>query len=78
MYSIAVQLTGSQEFTETVEDILEYVSRDLTHPEGGFYTAEVRKKIKQNDNDIEKKRIIEKILIEFFFYSHLLNCCLCS
>ena len=43
MYSIAVQLTGSQEFTETVEDILEYVSRDLTHPEGGFYTAEVSK-----------------------------------
>ena len=54
MYSIAVQLTGSQEFTETVEDILEYVSRDLTHPEGGFYTAEVKKKLKVNDNEKKK------------------------
>ena len=41
MYSIAVQITGSIELKETVEDILDYVSRDLTHPEGGFYTAEV-------------------------------------
>ena len=41
MYSIAVQITGSVELKETVEDILDYVSRDLTHPAGGFYTAEV-------------------------------------
>eukprot|EP00088_Acartia_fossae_P059254 TRINITY_DN7011_c0_g1_i11.p1 TRINITY_DN7011_c0_g1~~TRINITY_DN7011_c0_g1_i11.p1 ORF type:complete len:741 (-),score=168.34 TRINITY_DN7011_c0_g1_i11:172-2394(-) len=40
VYSIAVQKTGSQEMREIVEDILTYVSRDLTHPEGGFYTAE--------------------------------------
>ncbi|RZF47334.1 hypothetical protein LSTR_LSTR014375 [Laodelphax striatellus] len=27
-------------FAETVHDILAYVSRDLSHPEGGFYSAE--------------------------------------
>ena len=41
VYSIAVQLTGSEVYTETVQDILGYVSRDLTHPLGGFFTAEV-------------------------------------
>jgi len=40
VYSIAVQLTGSEVYTETVQDILGYVSRDLTHPLGGFFTAE--------------------------------------
>jgi len=40
VYSIAVQITGSIELKDTVEDILDYVSRDLTHPAGGFYTAE--------------------------------------
>jgi uncharacterized protein len=27
-------------FAETVRDILDYVLRDMTHPEGGFYSAE--------------------------------------
>jgi len=40
VYSIAVRLTASADHKATVEDILTYVSRDLTHPMGGFYTAE--------------------------------------
>jgi len=55
VYSIAVQLTGSQEFTETVEDILEYVSRDLTHPEGGFYTAEDADSYPTHDSEEKKE-----------------------
>ena len=41
VYSIAFQLTNKESHQETVEDILTYVTRDLAHPLGGFFTAEV-------------------------------------
>ena len=41
VYSIAFQLTNQESHQETVEDILTYVTRDLAHPLGGFFTAEV-------------------------------------
>jgi uncharacterized protein YyaL (SSP411 family) len=31
---------GKEHFAATVRDILDYVLRDMTHPEGGFYSAE--------------------------------------
>ncbi|HEY6906544.1 MAG TPA: thioredoxin domain-containing protein [Ignavibacteriaceae bacterium] len=34
------QITGTEFYRKTVEEILEYVQRDLTSPEGGFYSAE--------------------------------------
>jgi len=40
VYSIAFKLTGLACHKATVEDILSYVSRDLTHTLGGFFTAE--------------------------------------
>ncbi len=36
----AKQATGDERFAWLARDILEYVRRDLTAPEGGFYTAE--------------------------------------
>ena len=42
VYSIAVQLTDSAVYKDTVKDILTYVGRDLTHPSGAFYSAEVK------------------------------------
>ena len=36
----AAQLTGDPFFGDVAADTLEYVRRDLTHPEGGFYSAE--------------------------------------
>ena len=39
-YLEAFQISGDQRHAATVRDILEYVSRDLTSPEGGFYCAE--------------------------------------
>jgi uncharacterized protein YyaL (SSP411 family) len=39
-YTDAYQLTKNEEYKKTVEELLEYVLRDLTHPEGGFYSAE--------------------------------------
>ena len=39
-YTAAAQLTGNSRFQEVVADIVTYVSRDLTHPSGGFYSAE--------------------------------------
>ena len=39
-YLEAFQATGKDVFQETVRKILEYVLRDMTSDEGGFYTAE--------------------------------------
>jgi len=39
-YLDAFQLTGDGDFGTTARDILEYVRRDMTSPEGAFYSAE--------------------------------------
>jgi uncharacterized protein len=39
-YLIAYQITGRKEFANTARLILDYVLRDMTSPEGGFYSAE--------------------------------------
>ena len=39
-YLEAAQLTHDPYFADVAADTLEYVRRDLTHPEGGFYSAE--------------------------------------
>ncbi|XP_014285586.1 spermatogenesis-associated protein 20 [Halyomorpha halys] len=40
VYSNAYLLTKDNKYANVVRDILTYVSRDLSHPEGGFYSAE--------------------------------------
>jgi uncharacterized protein YyaL (SSP411 family) len=39
-YSEAAQLTGDRFYAEVAIDTLDYVRRDLTSPDGGFYSAE--------------------------------------
>jgi len=39
-YLSAFQLTGDSVYKKTVVEVLEYVLRDMRHPEGGFYSAE--------------------------------------
>ena len=39
-YIEAFQATGRMEYRNTAEEIFEYVLRDMTDPEGGFYSAE--------------------------------------
>jgi uncharacterized protein YyaL (SSP411 family) len=39
-YLEAFQITQNPQFAETARRILRYVQRDLTHPDGGFYSAE--------------------------------------
>jgi len=39
-YTEACQATGKEEFAETAGEIFVYVLRDMTAPEGGFYSAE--------------------------------------
>jgi uncharacterized protein YyaL (SSP411 family) len=39
-YLDAFQIMGESEFATTARDILDYVRRDMTSPEGGFYSAE--------------------------------------
>src|SRR2546421_3395069 len=39
-YLDAFQITADTEFAGTARDILDYVRRDMTSPEGGFYSAE--------------------------------------
>lgn len=40
VYLEAAELTGEAAFVETARGILAYVQRQMTHPEGGFYSAE--------------------------------------
>jgi uncharacterized protein YyaL (SSP411 family) len=39
-YLEAFQITGERVYSDTAARIFEYVQRDLTHPAGGFYSAE--------------------------------------
>jgi uncharacterized protein YyaL (SSP411 family) len=39
-YTELFQVTGNEHYGKTVFEILEYVSRNMTSPEGGFYSAE--------------------------------------
>ncbi len=39
-YLEAYQITREEVYADTARDVLDYVLRDLTHPEGGFYSAE--------------------------------------
>ena len=40
LYLDAYLVSGRQQFADVVRDVLRYVLRDMTHPEGGFYSAE--------------------------------------
>ncbi|MDO8644678.1 MAG: thioredoxin domain-containing protein, partial [bacterium] len=39
-YLEAFQVTGNERFASVARETLDYVLRDMTHPEGGFYSAE--------------------------------------
>lgn len=39
-FTEAFQITGKFIYKRTAEEIVEYILRDMTHPEGGFYSAE--------------------------------------
>jgi uncharacterized protein YyaL (SSP411 family) len=39
-YTEAFQATGKKDYEKTVREIFSYVSREMTSPEGGFYSAE--------------------------------------
>lgn len=39
-YTETYQATGINEFKNTVDDIITYILRDMTSPDGGFYSAE--------------------------------------
>ena len=40
LYLDAFLVSGDARYAEVVRDILDYVLRDMTHPDGGFYSAE--------------------------------------
>ncbi len=40
LYLAAFLVSGDARHAEVVRDILDYVSRDMTHPDGGFFSAE--------------------------------------
>jgi uncharacterized protein YyaL (SSP411 family) len=40
LYLEGYQATGNREFAEVARETLEYVRREMTHPEGGFYAAQ--------------------------------------
>ena len=40
LYLDAYLISGEEKYAAVVRDILRYILRDMTHPEGGFYSAE--------------------------------------
>ncbi|HKS38180.1 MAG TPA: thioredoxin domain-containing protein, partial [Verrucomicrobiae bacterium] len=40
LYLDAYLVSGEKQFADVTRDIIRYVLRDMTHPEGGFYSAE--------------------------------------
>ena len=40
VYAETWRITGDDRYRRVAEEVLEYVSRDLSHPDGGFYSAE--------------------------------------
>jgi uncharacterized protein YyaL (SSP411 family) len=40
LYLDAYLVSGQEQFADVARDIIRYVLRDMTHPEGGFYSAE--------------------------------------
>lgn len=53
-YLEAFQITGDAQYGGVARDIFEYVLRDMTHPEGGFYSAEDADSIIDPANPHEK------------------------
>ena len=40
LYLDAYLVSGESGYADVARDIIDYVLRDMTHPEGGFYSAE--------------------------------------
>ena len=49
------QITGDLNYAATARSIFEYVARDLTHPEGGFYSAEDADSVIDDEPDAAHK-----------------------
>jgi len=54
-YLEAYQITGEAKYADVTRDILDYVLRDMTSPEGGFYSAEDADSLATPDADHKKE-----------------------
>ncbi len=54
-YIEAYQITGDEFYANTAKDVLEYVNRVMTAPQGGFYSAEDAESAVDPDNPSEKE-----------------------
>jgi hypothetical protein len=63
-YLEAYQITGDAQYADVARDIFDYVLRDLTHPEGGFYSAE------DADSAADPARPNEKSEGAFYIWSY--------
>jgi uncharacterized protein YyaL (SSP411 family) len=63
-YLEAYQITGESQYADVGRDILDYVLRDLAHPEGGFYSAE------DADSAVDPTQPNEKSEGAFYIWSY--------
>ncbi|QTA83436.1 DUF255 [Desulfonema limicola] len=52
-YAEAWEITGDDEFRQTAEEILEYITRDMTSDQGGFYSATDADSISPDGHSVE-------------------------
>ncbi|MCZ6775756.1 MAG: thioredoxin domain-containing protein [Ignavibacteria bacterium] len=54
-YLEAYQITGERYYADVARDVLQYVLRMMSHPDGGFYSAEDAESATDKDNPSEKE-----------------------
>ena len=71
-YVDAYELTGDETFAAVAKASIEYVLRDMTHPEGGFYSAEDADSVYVDVRtaDTEDKRSGKKAEGGFYVWQH--------
>ena len=76
---ISFQATKDSHFKKVLCDVIDYVSRDLRHSEGGFYSAEDADSLPTHDSNHKKEgafcvwtdKELEDILIGIHFAKYL-------
>ena len=55
-YLEAAQLTSDKNYTKVAESVLDYILREMSHPQGGYYSAEDADSLPRHDSDYRERR----------------------
>ena len=73
-YLDAFALTGDHQFAQVARGILDYLRRDMTHPKGGIFSAEVRSSRSLNSSASHDKTVLLLLML----HKNCFKCSNCS